>query len=219
MAGQQSWDQESNEINDIDLLLGDRTPPPLVRFDTGLPANATKIHDTVWYEEKIAINIGGRVPRRTWKVSSPISSDFMEDGLHHKRQIIDYFYCMFPMQFLPFVVSMTNEKLQEQNQNKVTEGEVLKFFGVLILVTRFEFGRKQDLWKTASRNAYMPAPCFGEKTGMSRDKFLALLSAIRFSKPPSSDQNCSSIRRRWGLVQDFVDAFNKHRIQKVNPRK
>ena len=124
---------------------------------------------------------------------------------------------MFPLEHLGVIVRLTNVSLCHTKKTKTTEGEILKFFGILILVTRFEFGKKRDLWKKRSRNPYIPAPNFGEKTGVSLDRFFTLLSNIKFSKQPQEQGNMRSMHFRWALVQDFVDAFNKHRLQAVTP--
>ena len=97
-------------------------------------------------------------------------------------------------------------------ENEDYRGEVLKFFGILILVTRFEFGKKRDLWKKRSQNPYIPAPNFGDKTSMSRDRFFALLSNIKFSKQPLEQGDMRSTHFRGALVQDFVHTFNKYRL-------
>ena len=47
--------------------------------------------------------------------------------------------------------------------------EALRFQGVVRLATRFEFGKRDELWSTVGRK-YMPAVEFG-KTGMGRDIF------------------------------------------------
>ena len=47
--------------------------------------------------------------------------------------------------------------------------EVLRFQGVVRLATRFEFGKRDELWSTMGRK-YMPAVEFG-KTSMVRDIF------------------------------------------------
>ena len=97
-------------------------------------------------------------------------------------------------------------------KNYTTAGEIVKFFGVMLLVTRFEFGSRASLWSNVTTNKYIPAPSFGI-TGMPRKQFDNLWMCIRFSEHnrPSdmtSEQYC------WRLVDDFVKNFNEHRAQK-----
>jgi hypothetical protein len=60
-------------------------------------------------------------------------------------------------------------------------------------MTRFELGKRQDVWATITRIRYIPAPEFG-KTGMSRNSFNNLSTAIRFSDQPDQQGEQSSVR-------------------------
>ena len=62
-------------------------------------------------------------------------------------------------------------------------GEIVKFFGVMLLATRFEFGSRASLWSNVTTNKYIPAPSFGQ-TGMPRKRFDDLWMCIRFSEQP-----------------------------------
>eukprot|EP00171_Calliarthron_tuberculosum_P017797 IDg17797t1 len=55
---------------------------------------------------------------------------------------------MFPLAHLTKIVSITSAKLKRIGRRETTEAEMLKFFGILILMSRFEFGSKRDLWNT-----------------------------------------------------------------------
>ena len=94
-----------------------------------------------------------------------------------------------------------------------TAGEIVKFFGVMLLVTRFEFRSRASVWSSTSTNKYIPDPSFG-LTGMPQKWFDDLWMCIRFSDHPhnhpsekTSEQYC------WRLVDDFVKYFNEHRVQ------
>ena len=56
--------------------------------------------------------------------------------------------------------------------------EALRFQGVVRLATRFEFGKRDELWSTVGRK-YMPAVDF-RKTGTVRDRFKDIFSAQRY---------------------------------------
>lgn len=121
------------------------------------------------------------------------------------------------MRHLPSIVALTNAELVKISQAVTTSQEVLKFFGVLILITRFEFTTRASLWSSVATSKYLPAPALN-KTQMSRNRFDHLLRCIRFSEQPSvRPEGMSSERWRWKLVDDFVDAFNLHRQQKFTP--
>jgi hypothetical protein len=68
-----------------------------------------------------------------------------------------------------------------------------------------------------AHSKYQPAPQFG-MTGMSRNRFDDLFSAIRWSYQPItrldevlSEQYC------WMLIDNFVKNFNKHHESYFNP--
>ena len=48
---------------------------------------------------------------------------------------------------------------------------MIKWFGIIILATHFEFGNKASLWSNVSRSKYRSAPAF-DNTGMNRQWLL-----------------------------------------------
>eukprot|EP00170_Pyropia_yezoensis_P004689 contig_19035_g4703 len=98
-------------------------------------------------------------------------------GVGRSRTAYDYFLSMFPMDQLTRMVRLTSTNLQGRGLPATTAGEMLKFIGVLILATRYEFGARAELWATKARNPYLVAPAFGERTGLSRCRFDALWTA------------------------------------------
>jgi hypothetical protein len=70
------------------------------------------------------------------------------------------------------MVELTNNKQATNKQPQLTTGGLLKFFGVLTLGTRHEFGHRAELWKTEAGNRHLQAPAFGTKTGMSRKRLM-----------------------------------------------
>jgi Transposase IS4 len=122
----------------------------------------------------------------------------------------DYFLAMFPYVHLGEIARLTNVHLLQQKRALNSVGELLKFFGVLVLMTRFELGKRHDLWKTSPSSKYIPAQAFG-KTGMSRNRFDQTSAYIRFSDQPKTQGEVSSVRYRWMLVNEIVSAVNTHR--------
>ena len=117
---------------------------------------------------------------------------------------------MFPPNQFTHMTILTNEKLQAAGKTQTTKGEILKFFGILILITKFEFGSRASLWATIAPSKYVPAPQLG-KTGMSRTRFDTLWRYMRWSyQPRQRPDGVSSERYRWMLVDDFVKHFNDH---------
>ena len=109
------------------------------------------------------------------------------------------------------MVQWTNEKLRIHGKKETDRTEVLKLIGVLILLTRFEFNSRSDLWQTIVRHKYIPAPSFGN-TGMVRQQFDDLMKHLTFSfQPKQRPDDMTSEEYRWLRIGDFVSAFNQHR--------
>ena len=96
---------------------------------------------------------------------------------------MEYFLMLFPPEQLQLILQLTNNELAMARKNYTMAGEIVKFFGVMLLVTRFEFGSQASLWSNMSTNKYIPAPLFG-LTGMPRKWFNNLWMCIRFSDQP-----------------------------------
>ena len=96
-------------------------------------------------------------------------------------------------------------------------GEIVKFFGVMLLVTQFEFGSQASLWSNVTTNKYIPAPSFG-LTGMPQKRFDDLWMCIRFSEqPPNHPSDMTSEQYRWRLVDDFIKKFQQTSSTKFFP--
>jgi hypothetical protein len=93
---------------------------------------------------------------------------------------------------------------------------MLRFIGIMILATRFEFRSRASLLSTTGTK-YIPAVGMGQR-GMSRDRFDKLWACVRISDQPDARPNdMTSERYRWGLVDDFFDNFNKYRVSNFTP--
>jgi hypothetical protein len=53
------------------------------------------------------------------------------------RSMLDYFLLMFPPLQLNEIVRLTNIHLAKKRRRLTTVGEIIKFFGILILTTSF----------------------------------------------------------------------------------
>jgi len=138
------------------------------------------------------------------------------DTVGQTRTPYDYFLAMFSMNQLTRMVRLTSPALEGRGMQPTTRGELLKFIGVTMLATRYEFGSRAELWSTKPRNSYLVAPAFGERTGLSRCRFDALWSCVAFSEQTSGGRDDSE-QSRWELITDFVDSINAHRDAHVSP--
>jgi hypothetical protein len=97
-------------------------------------------------------------------------------------------------------------------------GELLKWFGVLTLITRrFELGNRRGLWSNTAPSKYIPAPDFGA-TGMTRHQFEDIMRYVRWSdQPDKRAEEMGFKKHQWLLVDDYVQRFNSHQSANVQP--
>ena len=109
---------------------------------------------------------------------------------------------MFPPNHLLKIFQLTNTQLAKVRQRETNWKEILKFFSVLVLMTRFEFVSRSSLWLTFAPSKYVPAARFG-KTGMFRPRFDFLFRCIRFiGQPNRRPAGMPAEVYQWKLVDD-----------------
>ena len=210
----------AGESVDPDAAEEDGARRSLVRESSNVE-ELIQAHDTQWASDQEAtlFPINGAVAQRQWSIRSSVGDVFGPgcDIGGHQWSPIDYFFMMFPMPHLQQIVRLTNEGLSNNNKAPTTAGEILKFLGIMILCTKFEFRTRSSLWSTTPVSKYIPAPSFGT-TGMSRMRFDDIWRYICWSKQPAErPPDMTSEQFRWRLVDDFVDAFNDHRASTFQP--
>ena len=130
---------------------------------------------------------------------------------------LDFFLLMFPENQLDEMVTLTNRELKKRGAPDLTNSELLNFFGLLILSTRFEFGSRSELCSTTAPSKYRPAPSFG-KCGVSRKRVDVLFTAVKWiDQPDERPDGMTSEAYRRQRVKDFVNRFNLHRATKYSP--
>ena len=116
------------------------------------------------------------------------------------------------------MVENTSANLTMANKTPTSIGEILKWIGVTILITRYEFGQRSSLWSNESGSKHIPAPNIGYRTGMSRERYDTLLQHRAWSfQPYMRPEGMSSEEYRWMLVSDFVKNINEHRKKYFKP--
>ena len=68
------------------------------------------------------------------------------------------------------IKQMTNHQLRKNGKEITTEGEVLKFFGIIILFIKNNEDKRASLWITTATFKYIPAGNFC-RIGTKRNKF------------------------------------------------
>ena len=202
------------------------TPATGTTSSTGSTGNSSRVpvftckDGSEWYEGETDLPTNGPFVRKTWKMTDQYTGQEYTPGCDPNKSItsLEFFMAVFPKEQLSFIVEKTSDKLVSEGLPKLTKGEMLKFFGILILITRFEFGERASLWSSQSRCKYVPAANLGEKTGMSRDRFTAILRHCVWSHQPSiRPAGMSSEEHRWKLVDGFVKRINEHRAHYMVP--
>lgn len=172
-----------------------------------------EVHGLTWKIQGQEGNVNRYTPVRPWKVTFVTGASMGENQGSNGMTPYDYFTWMFPMSHLAKIVTMTNANLILNNKGVTDASEILRFFGIIILMSRFEFGPRRDLWETKSDNKYIPATNFA--LFMKHHRFETLRANIRFSNNGSNVDD--GMPNRWALVDDFVTAINRHREMFVTP--
>ena len=138
-----------------------------------------------WYQDdrtsRMPIN-GPVPPLKQWGIKTPSGRILSagSDSFERSLSRLDYFLLLYPPIQLQEENRLVNIQLSKYGKSpSTTIGEILKFKGILLLATRFDFRKISDLWSsTTSLHAskYIPAPNFGS-TGMTRVRFIDLCQA------------------------------------------
>ncbi|KAG7372651.1 transposase IS4 [Nitzschia inconspicua] len=143
---------------------------PAVASSPAVPVVTT--HEVDWFidDEAVLHPIGQPTPRRSWSIKTPIG-DVLQAGSNADKRLtkMDVFLLAFPPESLVSICRNTNVVLEATGIPTTTVGELLKFFGIIILATRFEFESRASLWSMTPLSTFIPAPNFGR--AMSRDRF------------------------------------------------
>jgi hypothetical protein len=67
---------------------------------------------------------------------------------------LGFILLMFPRKQLIDMVELTNTELTKLELNKINCREMLKFFGVILLMTKFEFTSRASLWSSVAPSKY-----------------------------------------------------------------
>jgi hypothetical protein len=183
------------------------------------PLFGCTVHDTEWIEddEECKLPINGPVRPLQWRIKDFLGNIYHKDCDPNGRDRISYLMLMWPKDAIAHMVDETNFMLLTDGKEPTTQGEMIKFFGLVILATRFEFSSRASLWSRESFGRFHSAPAFG-RSGMSRNRFDHIWQHLRFSaqpivRPPSMSHE----EYRWMLVGDFVAFFNDARAKEFHP--
>ena len=192
---------------------------PLPRIPEGRSTEPVAIcHEKQWFEWDRNARVPGNIAFRQWKAIDPLGNHiYPGSGAARSMSQLEYFLLLFSPNQLDALVTHTNEQLSRKNLRKTTKGEMLKFLGVVILITRFKCKDRRELWKSATDFKYVPAAGLA-RTGMTRHRFEQLWVNQRWAhQPPTRPEGMSHEAHRWMLVGGHVDRFNKWRATNFVP--
>ena len=201
-----------------------RSPPSVQRGPPPGVAPVAECHGRKWYS--CAQDLKAGVPPGTiqWHMKDIFGDEIYPGSFAAKRlqssrsPYLDAWLLMFPDTQLTETLRLTNIELKDIGKKEMTKGELVKFFGVTILVTRFEFNNRRDLWSTKSLSRYIEPAAFGMKTGMTRDRYDDIFSNLRFSdQPKEKPADMTEAEYRWLLIDGFIERFNDHRAARLHP--
>jgi hypothetical protein len=92
----------------------------------------------------------------------------------------------FPQSHIVHMVQINSKALHEKEKRELDPGELLKFFVVVILGTRYKFGKRPDLRATEAQNRLMyMQPEFEKNPGISQKiqeylKIYSMTSGMRW---------------------------------------
>ena len=97
-------------------------------------------HGVEWYTHEVLTPIGGVICKRDWHIRTQ-SGDCLADGVGEKCfSPFDYFIAIFPRSNRLEMVEWKIERLLRIGRAGASDRDVLRFFGITVLMTRFEFG-------------------------------------------------------------------------------
>jgi hypothetical protein len=158
------------------------------------PDNSNRLTPTAvvpgqeWNEEEVTIPIGGPDMRRPWSLRR------LQGDLISKRTGFssltpyDYFLAMFPCAHLGEIARLTKIHLQKQKLALISVGELLKFFGVVVLMTDLSsasvtiFGRLVRVASTSPRQRMARQVCLATDSTIYPRAFVSTINLRRRGK-------------------------------------
>ena len=182
--------------------------------------NDVDCHGMKWMENDSLAkkDQNGPINSRTWGIQT-ITGDVISQGceLGKRMSRLNFFLLIFPPAQLTQCTVLTNKVLKKEKLKETTTGEILIFFGIIVLMSKFEFNKRRDLWTNTSQFRYVSAPALG-KTGMARKRFDLLWRWMVWSDQPEiRPETMKHSQYRWKLVDGFVKRFNDYRAQSFIP--
>ncbi|XP_069354527.1 piggyBac transposable element-derived protein 3-like [Maniola hyperantus] len=134
----------------------------------------------------------------------------LQEPLRGTKSVKDAFFMVFPREKVHYIIQCTNSMFPAK-QKVLIEKELLLFIGIMYAMTLQELPDRRCYWNTTSEGIYPPAN-FGQRFGMSRQRFETILMALRFTQPSDLDDS-----DRWRNVRTLVTMVNEKLEHTIRP--
>jgi Transposase IS4 len=211
-------DSQLNEDTDGETVVDEPGLRP-VSVDQFVKPAFVNAHKWFAIEKARNDDTNGPIPRKKWWFIGNDGEHWEpnDDPDGEKWTPLEYFLTTMPPAAMKRILTETNKKLLLIASAPIDTAELLRFFGICLLVTRCEFGAQCDLWSHSTGCKNIPSANFGA-TGMSRNRYKEIWIHLTFSvQEPVLPANMNSAEHRWTLVDDFVGDYNRHRRAKFYP--
>ena len=116
---------------------------------------------------------------------------------------------MFPPDVLRHIITLTNLQLSKRNLDKMDVAEFLRWFGVVLLISCYEFSMQRELWAARTHSKFLHPVELGQATGMLWQKYDNIWICLHLSfQLDTRPDNVPSEEYCWMLVDDFICFFN-----------
>lgn len=195
--------------DDEDYDLGVSYPDASDDDDDDQPASLT-VGGRTWREDRVLDNVdahsslGGLCTQNehmNWP--HPLSETA-------KKTEMDYVRAMIPNNFIETLVGFTNVNLLAKGKPVTTKAEIWKWLGIITNFPIYSLPNINDYWMTGDLGIN-PMPAFGERTGMSRDRWRLIRECLAFwdSSVQTNDP--------WHHVRLLFSIFNDNMESKYTP--
>jgi hypothetical protein len=99
------------------------------------------VQGSLWLDRDDGLPVNDPVQYRSWALRTTTGETLSAAGGIGARSALDVFLLMFPSLQLQEMRRLTNRELQAKGRTARSE-EMLKYFGLLLLTTRFDFGER-----------------------------------------------------------------------------
>ena len=176
-------------------------------LEQGQQPAVVKHGQTWWHRNPTSIKEDARAQDR--------SKPRLNTAGRHLPSMMSLFLVMLPPAWVEDILKYTNVHFDDSDpvHKKMTKGELLRFFGYMLILTLQDYLPLDKMWqKTSPPGTSAPPPAMG-RFGMSQNRFMAIKARLRFG--PEDDD--SFAENEWCFVEKLVTAFNDHMYDVIIP--